>query len=146
MLNPLQTNRPKSVLTSKSLISVAFLVFPFSLLWPTLLTCSVTATSLSFLKVFGLPALFELSCQLISRVQPGPMTCMSCLIRLRYVEPLSSASLHLVAFSMQCTLSIPAPQGGVPYWEPLKRNFPVVESCFNVGLILEPREGWIVTS
>jgi len=25
-------------------------------------------------------------------------------------------------------------------------KFPVVESCFSVGLILEPREGWIVTS
>jgi len=45
--------------------SVACLVFPFSLLWPTLLTCSgrtsVTATSLSFLEVFGLPTLFSLN-------------------------------------------------------------------------------------
>ena len=71
-------------------------MFPFSLLWPTLLTCSgrasVTATSLSFLKVVWFPhsLLFELSCQLISRVQPGPMTYVSCLIGLRYVEPLSS--------------------------------------------------------
>jgi len=30
--------------------------------------------------------------------------------------------------------------------EHLKRNSPVVESCFSVGLILEPREEWIVTS
>jgi len=39
--------------------------FPFSLLWSTLLTCSghasVTATSPSFLKVFGLPILFSLN-------------------------------------------------------------------------------------
>jgi len=44
--------------------SVACLVFLF-LLWPTLLTgsssASVTATSLSFLKVFGLPTLFSLN-------------------------------------------------------------------------------------
>jgi len=39
--------------------------------------------------------LFELSCELISRVQPGPMTCVSCFIGLRYVEPLSSLSLLL---------------------------------------------------
>jgi len=49
----------------KSLICVAFLVFPFSLLWPTLLTCSghasVTATSLSFLEVYGFPTLFSLN-------------------------------------------------------------------------------------
>ena len=55
----------------------------------------MTATSLSFLEVFGLPTLFELSCQLISRVQPGPMTCVSCLIGLRYVELLSSVSFLL---------------------------------------------------
>jgi len=51
----------------KPLTCVACLVFPFSLIWPTLLTCSgrasATATSLSFLEVFGLPTLFELSCQ-----------------------------------------------------------------------------------
>jgi len=47
---------------------------------------------------------------------------------------------------MRRTLSIPAPQGGVCYREPLKRNFPVVESRFSVGLILEPWEVWIVTS
>jgi len=28
----------------------------------------------------------------------------------------------------------------------MKRNFPVVKSCFSVGLILEPQEGWIATS
>jgi len=28
----------------------------------------------------------------------------------------------------------------------VKRNSAVVESCFSVGLILEPQEGWIVTS
>ena len=28
----------------------------------------------------------------------------------------------------------------------MKLNSPVVESCFSVGLILEPREVWIVTS
>ena len=27
-----------------------------------------------------------------------------------------------------------------------KQNFPLVEFCFSVGLILEPQEGWIVTS
>jgi len=37
--------------------------------------------------------------------------------------------------SRRCPLSVP-----------LKRNSPVVESCFSVGLIQEPREGWIVTS
>jgi len=46
---PRQKNQPKGALTSKSLVSVACLVFPFSLLWPSLLTCSghasVTATS-----------------------------------------------------------------------------------------------------
>jgi len=33
-----------------------------------------------------------------------------------------------------------------PSFTILKRNSPVVESCFTVGLILEPREGWIVAS
>jgi len=47
---------------------------------------------------------------------------------------------------MRRTLSIPAPQGGVRYREPLKWNSPIVESYFSMGLILEPREGWIVTS
>jgi len=28
----------------------------------------------------------------------------------------------------------------------IERNSPVIESRFSVGLILEPREGWIVTS
>jgi len=49
----------------KSILSVACWVFCFSLLWWTLLLCSgrtiVTATSLSFLKVFGLPTLFSLN-------------------------------------------------------------------------------------
>ena len=52
MLIPHQTNRSKRLLLPcawKSLISVACLVFPFSLLWPSLLTCSgrasVTATA-----------------------------------------------------------------------------------------------------
>jgi len=56
MLIPHQTNRPKRALTSMCMevtysISVACLVFPFSLLWPILLTCSgrasVTATAVS---------------------------------------------------------------------------------------------------
>jgi len=110
----------------------------------------VTTTSLSFLEVLWIAhsLLFELSCQLMSRVQPGPMTCVSCLIGVRYVEPLSSSSLSLlfVAFSTRRTSSIPASQGGVPYRAPLKRNVPVVESCFSVGLILQPPEGWIATS
>jgi len=47
------------------ILSVACLVFPFSLLRPTLLTCSgrssVTATSHSFLEIFGLSTLFALN-------------------------------------------------------------------------------------
>jgi len=160
MLTPRQTNRPKRELLLpcawKSLISVACLVFPFSLLWPTLLTCSgctsVTATSLFFLEVFGLPAalLFELSCQLISRVQPGPMTCVSCLSGLRYVEPF--CLLYLFISSFCCffhATHIIHPSSS--------RRCPLsgaIEACatrlcsytFSVGLILEPREGWIVTS
>ena len=68
------------------------------------------------LEVFGLPTLFELSCQLISWVQPGPMACVSCLIGFRYVEPLFSfisypfvfyiSYLHFVTFSIRHTLSI----------------------------------------
>jgi len=42
--------------------------------------------------------LFELSRQLLLRVQPGPMTCVSCLIGLWYDEPLPSLSLHLFLF------------------------------------------------
>jgi len=36
-----------------------------------------------------------------------------------------SSSLLFVAFSMWCTLSNPAPQGGVPYREPLKHVWPM---------------------
>jgi len=131
------------------------LVFPFSLLWPTLLTCSsrasVTATSLSFLEVFGLPTLFELSCQLISRVQLGPMTCVSCLIGLQYVEPLSSVSFHLFSSSRCFFHATHVIHPGSSRRCPLSG---VIEACatqlclhtFNVGLILEPREGCIATS
>jgi len=93
----------------------------------------------------------RLSFQLISRVQPGLMTCVSCLIGLRYVEPLSSVSLHL--FSSSCcffhAMHVIHPSSS--------RRCPLsgaIEACavrlyshtFRVGLILEPREGWIVTS
>ena len=67
MLTPRQTNRPKITLISMCM-KVTYnccLVFPFSLLWPSLLTCSgcasMTATSLSFLEVFGFPTLFSLN-------------------------------------------------------------------------------------
>jgi len=57
------------------------------------------------------------------------MTCVSCLIGLRYVESFLlylfiSTLLLVVAFSMRRTLFIPAPQGGVTYREPLKRVRP----------------------
>jgi len=74
------------------------------------------------------------------------MTYVSCLIGLRYVEPLSSVSLLFVAFSMRRTFSIPAPQGGVLYRAPLERVRPGCVHTPSVGLILEPQEGWIVTS
>ena len=147
MLTPRQTNRPKRALTS-TCMEVTYkrcLVFPFSLLWPTLLTCSgrarVTATSLSFLEVLGLPTLFSLNYlanwyQESSQVQwrayhawLGFGTLSLCLLYLFIT------SLLLVAFSMRRMLSIPAPQGGVRYRKPLKRNSSVVESCFSVGRI-----------
>ena len=67
MLNARQIGQRELLLPCawKSLITVACLVFPFSLLWPSLLICigraSVTATSLSFLESFGLPTIFSLN-------------------------------------------------------------------------------------
>ena len=104
MLTPRQTNRPKRALTSMCMevTCVACLVFPLSLLWPTLLTCSsrasVTSISLSFLEVYGLPTLFELSCHLISRVQLGPMIDWASVIWAFVFFISSSLSLLFVAF------------------------------------------------
>jgi len=106
---PRQTNRPKRALTSMCMevtLSVACLVPSpcFGRL------CSYVAVVLAWL-LHHFPSskslnchslLFERSCQLISWVQPGPMKCVSCLIGLRYVEPLSSFSLHL--FSSFCCI------------------------------------------
>ena len=154
MLIPRQTNRLKRALTCICMAvtyKCRLLGLSPLILWPTLLTCSVTATSLSFLEVFGLPTLFELSCQLISKVQPGPMTCVSCLIGLRYVEPLSSFISYPFVFfisSLRCffhAMHVIHPCSS--------RRCPLsgtIEACatrlcshtFTVGLILEPREGW----
>jgi len=79
------------------------------------------------------------------------MTCVSCLIGLRYVEPLSSFSLHLFSsfccffhatYAIQPSSSRRCPLSGT-------MEACATQSCshtFSVGLILEPREGWIVTS
>jgi len=65
---------------------------------------------------------FELSCQLISRVQPGAMTCVSCLICLRYVEP-CLLYLLLLFVASSGRLSIPAPHNLThldgDFWTPL---------------------------
>jgi len=65
-VTPRQTNRPKRALTPcawKSVISVPCLVFPFSLPWPTLLTCSsrasVTTTQLSNAYVMQMYYMFH---------------------------------------------------------------------------------------
>jgi len=81
------------------------------------------------------------------------MTCVSCLIGLRYVEPLSSVSLHLFSSSLCCfffhAMHVIHPSSS---WRcPLSG---AIEACatrlcshtFSVGFIFEPREGWIVTS
>ena len=59
------------------------------------------------------------------------MTCVSCFIGLRYVEPLPSSSLLLVAFSMRCTSAI------APFEACAAR---LCTHTFSVGLILEPLE------
>ena len=110
----------------------------------------MTATSLSFLEVFGLLTLFSLNYlanlyQESSQVQwrafhawlsLGTLSlCLLCLF---------ISSLLFVAFSMRRTSSIPAPQGGFHC-----REACVTQLCshtFSVGSILEPREGRIVTS
>ena len=112
------------------LINVACLVFPF-LLWPTLLTCSscasVTATSLSFLEVFGLPTLFSLNYLAYWYQESSQVWWRACHAWLGF-RTLSLCLLHLslllVAFSMRRTLSVPVPQGGVRYRETLKHVRP----------------------
>jgi len=74
--------------------------------------------------------LFELSCQLISRVQPGDVRVMLdwtsvhwALAAVRWALFFFFSLLLSIAFSMRRTLSIPAPQG-VRYQEPLKHVRP----------------------
>jgi len=95
-------------------LSVACLVFSFSLLWPTLLACSsrasVTTSSLSFLEVFGLPTLFSLNYlsnwyQESSQVRWHARHAWYVLGTLSLFL-LFSSSLHY--FSTWLTLSIPA--------------------------------------
>jgi len=111
----------------------------------------MTATSFSFLEVFGLPTLFSLnylcqyqeSCQVGWRVfhaWSGFGMLSLCLLYLFIT------SLLFVAFPMRHTLSIPAPWEGVPFQAPLKGKSLVIESRLSLGLILEPWEGWIVMS
>jgi len=130
--------------------SVACLVFPFSLLWPTLLTCSshasMTATSLSFLEVFGLPTLFSLNYLANWYQESSQARWCACHARLGFgtLSLCLLFSLHL--FSSFCCffhathVIHPAPQGGVCYREPLKRVQP--------GCVRTPSvwEAWIVTS
>ena len=79
------------------------------------------------------------------------MTCVSCLIGLRYVEPLSSLSRHL--FSSFCCFF----HATYVIHPSYSRRCPLsgtIEACvtwlcshtFSVGFILQPRGGWIVTS
>jgi len=81
--------------------------------------------------------------------QPDPMTCVSCLIVVWFVEPLSSVSFHLFScccFSHATHIIHPSSSRRCPLSG-------TIEACaaqlcshtFSVGLILEPREGWIVT-
>ena len=152
MLTPRQTNGQRELFLTcawKLLISVACLVFPFSLLCPTLLSCrgyaSMTATSLSFLEVFGSPTLFSLKYLANWYQESSQVRWRAChtwlgFSTLRFCLLFFFVSFILVAFSMRRALSIPVPQGSVRYREPLKRVRPdcvrtpsVWDSSSNLG-------------
>ena len=108
VFSPHQTNRPKRAHTSMCMeVTCKCRLLGLSLLAladfahmkrSCCCDCYITFLPQSFWIAHSL--LFELSWQLISRVQPDAMTCVSCLIGLRYVEPFSSVSLHLFSPSL----------------------------------------------
>jgi len=123
--------------------------FPFSLLWPSLLTCSghasMTATSLSFLEVFGLPTLFSLKYLANWHQESNQVRWRSCRASLGF-GTLNLCLLYLFFSSFCCffhaTHVIHASSS---------RRCPLsgaIEACatrlcsltFSLGLILEPRE------
>ena len=126
MLTLRQTNRPKIALTSMCMeLTYKCHLLGLSLLLARL--CSHVVAALAGLlrhfpssKSLDCP-LFSfrtISCQLISRFQPGPMTCVSCLVCPWYVEPffffISSFccffhAMHIIrpSASRRCPLSGP---------------------------------------